>query len=144
MYIRLIKQDKWKCLIYISVRGRSVRNHAIAPGQSPDRGPCHERCLFMVCGRDVSHRPTARSSPQLALLTSLEYPRRLQRLGHRRLHDHHDLQESGSVPQGSRAPQDEVSELRTEAAHGRLRGLSQKSHQRSLPKNPSLWLPVMN
>ena len=114
------------------------------PGQSPDRGPCHERCLFMVCGRDVSHRPTARSSPQLALLTSLEYPRRLQRLGHRRLHDHHDLQESGSVPQGSRAPQDEVSELRTEAAHGRLRGLSQKSHQRSLPKNPSLWLPVMN
>ena len=30
MYIRVIKQDKWKCLIYISVRGRSVRNHAIA------------------------------------------------------------------------------------------------------------------
>ena len=97
----------------------------------------------MVYRRHLSHRATARSRPQFTLVTGLEHPRRLQRLGNRGVHDHHDLQEGRSLPQGSGAPQDEVSRLRTEAAHGRLRGLSQKGHQRRLPKNPSVWLPVI-
>ena len=77
------------------------------------------------------------------LATMTHRHRNRQTAGNRGVHDHHDLQEGRSLPQGSGAPQDEVSRLRTEAAHGRLRGLSQKGHQRRLPKNPSVWLPVI-